>query len=58
MRMAKSLGEVDPIKTERRGTIREVGSQAIWSLSSCKPGNGEVMFTNLKRFLKVLELTS
>lgn len=29
---------VDPIKEERAGKVREVGSQAIWSLSSCKPG--------------------
>ncbi|XP_023028239.1 anaphase-promoting complex subunit 10 [Leptinotarsa decemlineata] len=36
----KSSGEVDPIKNERTGNVREVGSQAIWSLSSCKPGFG------------------
>lgn len=35
----KSVPEVDPIKNERAGNVREVGSQAIWSLSSCKPGN-------------------
>lgn len=29
---------VDPIREERAGKVREVGSQAIWSLSSCKPG--------------------
>ena len=23
---------------EREGKIREVGNQAVWSLSSCKPG--------------------
>ncbi|XP_067000450.1 anaphase-promoting complex subunit 10 [Anabrus simplex] len=31
---------VDPIREERAGKVREVGSQAIWSLSSCKPGFG------------------
>lgn len=30
--------EVDPIRNERAGNVREVGSHAIWSLSSCKPG--------------------
>lgn len=29
---------VDPVYKERAGNVREVGSQAIWSLSSCKPG--------------------
>ena len=29
---------VDPVREERAGKVREVGSQAIWSLSSCKPG--------------------
>ncbi|XP_066139541.1 anaphase-promoting complex subunit 10-like isoform X2 [Euwallacea fornicatus] len=27
--------DVDPIKIERTGNVREVGSHAIWSLSSC-----------------------
>lgn len=36
---AKSSTDVDPIKHERSGSVREVGSQAIWSLSSCKPGS-------------------
>ncbi|KAG1659675.1 Beta-alanine-activating enzyme [Nymphon striatum] len=31
---------VDPCKEERLGKVREVGSQAVWSLSSCKPGYG------------------
>ncbi|MBN3287186.1 APC10 protein, partial [Polyodon spathula] len=30
----------DPKQLERTGTIREIGSQAVWSLSSCKPGFG------------------
>lgn len=30
--------EIDPVKLERAGLVREVGSQAIWSLSTCKPG--------------------
>ena len=29
----------DPSKEEKSGKVREVGSQAVWSLSSCKPGN-------------------
>lgn len=28
-----------PLVNERAGTVREVGNNAIWSLSSCKPGN-------------------
>ena len=28
----------DPKQLERTGTVREIGSQAVWSLSSCKPG--------------------
>jgi hypothetical protein len=35
---------VDPIREERAGKVREVGSQAIWSLSSCKPGIFETEF--------------
>lgn len=38
MSTQKSGVEVDPVKNERAGNVREVGSQAIWSLSSCKPG--------------------
>lgn len=30
----------DPTKDEKSGKIREVGSLAVWSLSSCKPGFG------------------
>lgn len=30
--------KIDPMKDIRAGLVREVGSQAIWSLSSCKPG--------------------
>ncbi|RWS14448.1 anaphase-promoting complex subunit 10-like isoform X3 [Dinothrombium tinctorium] len=30
----------DPVNDEKNGKIREVGSQAVWSLSSCKPGFG------------------
>ena len=30
--------DVDPYKPERDGKVREVGGQAVWSLSSCKPG--------------------
>lgn len=27
-----------PFHAERTGKVREVGGQAVWSLSSCKPG--------------------
>ena len=30
--------EVDPCEGEKLGLLREVGRQAMWSLSSCKPG--------------------
>lgn len=30
--------EIDPLREEREGKVREVGPQAVWSLSSCKPG--------------------
>ncbi|XP_051061781.1 anaphase-promoting complex subunit 10 isoform X2 [Phodopus roborovskii] len=30
----------DPKQLERTATVREIGSQAVWSLSSCKPGFG------------------
>lgn len=36
---AKTGGDEDPVNEERAGIVREVGSQAVWSLSSCKPGN-------------------
>lgn len=28
----------DPLPLERSGVVREIGNQAVWSLSSCKPG--------------------
>ncbi|CAL1268803.1 unnamed protein product [Larinioides sclopetarius] len=31
---------MDPLREEREGKVREVGPQAVWSLSSCKPGFG------------------
>lgn len=39
--MASKTNKMDPIKEERAGKVREVGAQAIWSLSSCKPGRFE-----------------
>lgn len=36
--------KIDPMKDIRAGIVREVGSQAIWSLSSCKPGNVTFFF--------------
>ncbi|XP_014676679.1 PREDICTED: anaphase-promoting complex subunit 10-like isoform X2 [Priapulus caudatus] len=32
--------DIDPTKDEKTGKVREVGSLAVWSLSSCKPGFG------------------
>jgi len=32
--------EYNPLKAEKEGKVREVGNQAVWSLSSCKPGFG------------------
>jgi len=29
---------VDPFREEKEGKLREIGNQAVWSLSSCKPG--------------------
>ena len=31
--------DLDVFKEEKDGRLREVGNQAVWSLSSCKPGN-------------------
>ncbi|XP_055306677.1 anaphase-promoting complex subunit 10 [Sitodiplosis mosellana] len=36
----KSGGDNDPINEEYTGNVTEVGTQAVWSLSSCKPGFG------------------
>lgn len=30
--------DLDVAKEEKDGLLREVGNQAVWSLSSCKPG--------------------
>ncbi|KAH8418624.1 hypothetical protein KR222_007195 [Zaprionus bogoriensis] len=35
-----TASEEDPLAEERLGFVREVGAQAVWSLSSCKPGFG------------------
>ncbi|KAK7500533.1 hypothetical protein BaRGS_00008108 [Batillaria attramentaria] len=32
--------DIDIFRDERDGRLREVGNQAVWSLSSCKPGFG------------------
>ena len=32
--------DLDIFKEEKEGKLREVGNQAVWSLSSCKPGFG------------------
>jgi anaphase-promoting complex subunit 10 len=33
-----SDSDLDIFKEEKEGKLREVGNQAVWSLSSCKPG--------------------
>ncbi|SPP75334.1 anaphase-promoting complex subunit 10 [Drosophila guanche] len=35
-----ATSDEDPQAEERLGFVREVGAQAVWSLSSCKPGFG------------------
>lgn len=40
----KSGGDNDPINEEYTGNVTEVGAQAVWSLSSCKPGNLCIFF--------------
>ncbi|KAL7648157.1 UNVERIFIED_CONTAM: hypothetical protein RMT77_000059 [Armadillidium vulgare] len=35
-----SSEDPDPSREERSGRVREVGNEAVWSLSSCKPGFG------------------
>lgn len=37
-------GELDPRKEEKLGSIREVGDQAVWSLSSCKAGELKLFY--------------
>ena len=34
--------DVDPYQGEKEGYLREVGHHAVWSLSSCKPGNCKI----------------
>lgn len=38
--MSTKAETVCPFNEERTGNVREVGGQAVWSLSSCKPGFG------------------
>ena len=40
--------EPDPSIDEKSGKVREVGSQASWSLSSCKPGKTSNQKVELK----------
>ncbi len=55
---ASSGSDADPYKGEREGKLREVGNQAVWSLSSCKPGNHSngAGFLNDTKFLSSLEI--
>lgn len=41
-----------PFHAERSGEVREVGGHAVWSLSSCKPGKINKIYSNYKH-LKV-----
>lgn len=36
--MSTKTENVSPLNEERTGSVREVGGEAVWSLSSCKPG--------------------
>lgn len=40
---ASDEDKIDPMKDVRAGIVREVGGQAIWSLSSCKPGKIKIV---------------
>lgn len=51
----------DPKQLERTGTVREIGSQAVWSLSSCKPGQPQTqcpdrMYTHSRVYAGVFML--
>lgn len=43
----KTKSDGDPLKDEKSGKVREVGSQAVWSLSSCKPGKSVIKLFSL-----------
>jgi hypothetical protein len=43
----KTNDTFDPVREEWSGKVREVGAQAIWSLSSCKPGMKLVCLINV-----------
>lgn len=47
--------DIDPLREERAGKVREVGSHAIWSLSSCKPSK-YCIFKNFKLFYPSLKV--
>jgi len=38
---------VDPYQEEKEGRLREIGNQAVWSLSSCKPGMAKIVLKTL-----------
>lgn len=40
-----------PFHAERSGEVREVGGQAVWSLSSCKPGMKNQILKNCTIFI-------
>lgn len=44
---AKTGGDDDPVTFERAGIVREVGTQGVWSLSSCKPGEANSKMNRL-----------
>jgi len=39
---------VDPFQEEKEGRLREIGNQAVWSLSSCKPGMNLIQVKSCK----------
>ena len=54
--LSMTTAEVDPYKGEREGKLREVGCQAVWSLSSCKAGKTSSMSQATYIKVKVFEM--
>lgn len=50
--------EIDILKEEREGRLREVGNQAVWSLSSCKPGRNILCDIKTERLMKITRFSN
>lgn len=46
----------EPLFNERLGIVREVGNNAIWSLSSCKPGKSTMSLHRKKEYNNHIDL--